>query len=85
MAKSDPNATADPEFDARGEAGMTDDVPEGDRVTVDPTLADEEVVPPDQYEGDLDEDDSPDGQDEPEGSAKERTSFGNDPERNGTN
>jgi hypothetical protein len=38
----------------------SDSVPEGDSVTVDPTLADEEVVPADQYEGDLDKDDSSD-------------------------
>jgi hypothetical protein len=62
-----------------------EDVPEGDRVRVDPTGADEEVVPPDQYEGDLDEDDSSDGSEEPEGSARNRTSFGNDPSRQGTN
>jgi hypothetical protein len=62
-----------------------EDVPEGDRVTVDPVLADEEVVPPDQYEGDLDEDDSFDGQEDSEGSARNRTSFGNDPARHGTN
>jgi len=62
-----------------------EDVPEGDRVIVDPTLADEEVVPPDQYEGDQDEDGSSDGQNESEGSARNRTSFGNDPKRQGTN
>jgi hypothetical protein len=44
------------------EGGMRHDIDpdessEGDRVTVGPTLADEEIVPPDQYEGDLDEDD----------------------------
>jgi len=62
-----------------------EDVPEGDRVTVDPMLADEEVVPPDQDEGDRDEDDSSDGQKESEGSARNRTSFGNHPKRQGTN
>jgi hypothetical protein len=61
---------------------MTDDVPEGDRVTVDPTLADEEVVPKDGPH----ECDFPDGQAESEGSdARKRTSFGNDPQRQGKN
>jgi len=60
------------------------DVPEGERVTVDPTMADEEIVPPDQYEGDLDEDDS-EGQEAAEDTVKHRTSVGNDPARQGTN
>jgi hypothetical protein len=62
-----------------------EDVPEGERVIVDPKAVDEEVVPPDQYEGDLDQDDSSNGQEEFEGSARDRTSFGNDPRRQGTN
>jgi hypothetical protein len=50
-------------------AADTNRVPPGDRVTIDPTLADEEVVSPN-AEG---------------AAAKQRTSVGNDPERAGTN
>jgi hypothetical protein len=46
----------------RRDQDESDGVPEGDQVIVEPTLDDEEMVPADQFEGDLDEDDSPGGQ-----------------------
>jgi hypothetical protein len=61
-----PDAVADP----RPERDGTDRVPSGDRVTVDPVRADEEVVAPTSAEG---------------SDPKRRTSFGNDPGRQGTN
>jgi hypothetical protein len=60
----------DPVTDSWPDREGTDRVPQGDRVTVDPTLADEEVVPPSKPES---------------SDAKTRTSFGNDSARQGTN
>jgi hypothetical protein len=70
-----------------------DDASAGDRGAVNPALNEEAVRAPDeepdgssgQDRGTFVSGKESSGRDEPEGSAKSRTSFGNDPGRQGTN